>query len=100
MRTSALYCSSGLTSALQVTAQMFVATCRLSSGVEIVTVFCLSGAAGLLFYSRKQVKREKEALHEGELSPKDLERAEAALRALIRIFLLLDFALVCLFLAS
>ena len=48
----------------------------------------------LLFYSRKQVKREDEALHEGELPPKDLERAEAAMRALIRIFLLLDFALV------
>jgi hypothetical protein len=54
----------------------------------------------LLFYTRKQVKREDEALHEGELPPKDLERAEAAMRALIRIFLLLDFALVCLFLAS
>ena len=53
-----------------------------------------------LFSSRNQVTREDKALQEGELPPKDLERAEAAMRALIRIFLLLDFALVCLFFAS
>jgi hypothetical protein len=104
MRTPALYCSSGLTSPLQVTAQLFVATssrpCRLSSGVEIVTVFCLSRAVGVCCSIVASRKREDEALHEGELPPKDLERAEAAMRALIRIFLLLDFALVWLFLAS
>jgi hypothetical protein len=45
-------------------------------------------------------KREDRALHQGELPPKDFERAEAAMRALIWIFLLLDFALASLFLAS
>lgn len=53
-----------------------------------------------LFYDRKQVKREDKALHQGELPPKEFERAETAMRALIWIFLLLDIALACLFLAS
>ena len=81
---------------------MFAATsthpCRLLSSVEMGNSILFEPCRSKwLFSSRNQATREDKALQEGELPPKHVERAEGAMRALIRIFLLLDFALVCLF---